>query len=153
MRHPRILICRAIDDALFDFVLAVDPRGPFATVRIFCPLLRPSGHGLVVNVGSVAGAPAGAHVRRSQHRLCRRQGWDSRNDYFTGTTAGPGIRVVTVASSVMETSTSEMWTSEPGSRATRSKQIGREYATVVILGLATTVTSARSSPVDGGSQL
>jgi len=77
VRHTRILICRAIDDALFDFVLAVDPRGPFATVRIFCPLLRPSGHGLVVNVGSVAGAPAGAHVRRSQHRLCRRQGLGS----------------------------------------------------------------------------
>jgi hypothetical protein len=46
-----------------------------------------------------------------------------------------------------------MWTSEPRSRATPLKQIGREYAAAVILGLATTVTSARSSPVDGGSQL
>jgi hypothetical protein len=38
VRHSHILICRAIDDALFDFVLAVNPRSPFATVRIFYSL-------------------------------------------------------------------------------------------------------------------
>jgi len=42
---------RALDDAFFDFVVAVNLRGPFATVRACRPLLEASGHGLVVNVG------------------------------------------------------------------------------------------------------
>jgi NADP-dependent 3-hydroxy acid dehydrogenase YdfG len=49
----------ALDDAFFDFVLAVNLRGPFATVRACRPLLEASGHGLVVNVGSVAGVRGG----------------------------------------------------------------------------------------------
>jgi len=50
---------RALDDAFFDFVLAVNLRGPFATVRACQPLLKASGHGLVVNVGSVSGVRGG----------------------------------------------------------------------------------------------
>ena len=50
---------RALDDAFFDFVLAVNLRGPFATVRACRPLLAASGHGLVVNVGSVSGVRGG----------------------------------------------------------------------------------------------
>jgi 3-oxoacyl-[acyl-carrier protein] reductase len=50
---------RALDDEFFDFVLAVNLRGPFAAVRACRPLLEASGHGLVVNVGSVAGVRGG----------------------------------------------------------------------------------------------
>jgi len=50
---------RALDDDFFDFVLAVNLRGPFATVRACQPLLEASGHGLVVNVGSVSGMRGG----------------------------------------------------------------------------------------------
>src|SRR6516225_5347340 len=37
----------ALDDEFFDFVLAVNLRGPFATVRACRQLLEASGHGLV----------------------------------------------------------------------------------------------------------
>ncbi len=50
---------RALDDEFFDFVLAVNLRGPFATVRAFQSLLKAGGHGLVVNVGSVSGVRGG----------------------------------------------------------------------------------------------
>jgi NAD(P)-dependent dehydrogenase (short-subunit alcohol dehydrogenase family) len=56
IRHADL---RALDDAFFDFVLAVNLRGPFAMVRASQPLLEASGQGLVVNVGSVAGVRGG----------------------------------------------------------------------------------------------
>jgi 3-oxoacyl-[acyl-carrier protein] reductase len=49
----------ALDDEFFDFVVAVNLRGPFATVRACAPLLKASGQGLVVNVGSVSGVRGG----------------------------------------------------------------------------------------------
>jgi len=50
---------RALDDDFFDFVLAVNLRGPFATVRACRPMLEAGGQGLVVNVGSVSGVRGG----------------------------------------------------------------------------------------------
>jgi 3-oxoacyl-[acyl-carrier protein] reductase len=47
---------RALDDDFFDFVLAVNLRGPFATVCVCQPMLDASGDGLVVDDGSVSGA-------------------------------------------------------------------------------------------------
>src|SRR6516225_12224065 len=49
----------ALDDEFFDFVLAVNLRGPFATVRACRPMLEASGQGLVVNIGSVSGVRGG----------------------------------------------------------------------------------------------
>jgi 3-oxoacyl-[acyl-carrier protein] reductase len=50
---------RALDDDFFNFVLAVNLRGPFATVRACRHMLEASGQGLVVNVGSVSGVRGG----------------------------------------------------------------------------------------------
>ena len=58
----------ALDDEFFDFVLAVNLRGPFATVRACRHLLEASGHGLVVNVGSprtMAGKRAPSQTARA----------------------------------------------------------------------------------------
>lgn len=44
----------ALDDALFDRVMATNVRGSFATVRALRPLLSASGEGLVVNISSIA---------------------------------------------------------------------------------------------------
>jgi 3-oxoacyl-[acyl-carrier protein] reductase len=45
----------ALDDDLIDRMFAVNWRGQFATIRIFAPLLKASGDGLIVSVSSIAG--------------------------------------------------------------------------------------------------
>jgi 3-oxoacyl-[acyl-carrier protein] reductase len=146
---------RALDDAFFDFVLAVNLRGPFATVRACRPLLMASGHGLVVNVGSVSGVRGGgsniayAAAKAGLHAMTM----------SLARALAPAIRVVAVAPSLMETPMSDMWT--PAQRAQRIasnplKRIAEpEEVAAVILGLATTMTFVNGTviPVDGGSLL
>jgi 3-oxoacyl-[acyl-carrier protein] reductase len=43
-----------LDDALIDQVLAVNVRGPFATIRAFLPLMKASGDAVIVNISSLA---------------------------------------------------------------------------------------------------
>ncbi len=45
----------ALDDALFDHVMATNVRGPFATIRAFRALLKASGDAVVINISSLAG--------------------------------------------------------------------------------------------------
>jgi 3-oxoacyl-[acyl-carrier protein] reductase len=146
---------RALDDDFFDFVLAVNLRGPFATVRAVEPLLRASGHGLVVNVGSVSGVRGGgsniayAAAKAGLHAMTM----------SLARALAPAIRVVAVAPSLMETPMTDMWT--PQQRAQRIagnplKRIAQpEEVAAVILGLATTMTFVNGVviPVDGGSLL
>jgi 3-oxoacyl-[acyl-carrier protein] reductase len=146
---------RALDDAFFDFVLAVNLRGPFATVRACRSLLAASGHGLVVNVGSVSGVRGGgsniayAAAKAGLHAMTM----------SLARALAPAIRVVAVAPSLMETPMTDMWT--PEQRAQRIannplKRIGQpEEVAAVILGLATTMTFVNGTiiPVDGGSLL
>jgi 3-oxoacyl-[acyl-carrier protein] reductase len=44
----------ALDDDLFDAIMAANVRGAFATVRAFAPLLKESGDGVIVNVSSIS---------------------------------------------------------------------------------------------------
>ena len=146
---------RALDDDFFDFVLAVNLRGPFATVRACRSLLEASGHGLVVNVGSVAGVRGGgsniayAAAKAGVHAMTM----------SLARALAPEIRVVAIAPSLMETPMSQMWT--PQQRAQRIannplKRIGQpEEVAAVILGLATTMSFVNGTiiPVDGGSLL
>ncbi|MFZ3238661.1 MAG: SDR family NAD(P)-dependent oxidoreductase [Stellaceae bacterium] len=146
---------RALDDAFFDFVLAVNLRGPFATVRACQPLLKASGHGLAVNVGSVSGVRGGgsniayAAAKAGLHTMTM----------SLARALAPDIRVVAVAPSLMETPMTDMWT--PQQRAQRIagnplKRIAEpEEVAAVILGLATTMTFVNGVviPVDGGSLL
>jgi hypothetical protein len=55
---------------LFDFVLAVNLHGSFAIVRACQSLLKASGCGLAVNVGSVAGIRGGGS---NIHAAAKRQ--------------------------------------------------------------------------------
>jgi 3-oxoacyl-[acyl-carrier protein] reductase len=145
----------ALDDAFFDFVLAVNLRGPFATVRACRPLLAASGHGLVVNVGSVSGVRGGgsniayAAAKAGLHAMTM----------SLARALAPSIRVVAVAPSLMATPMSAMWT--PAQRAQRiaSNPLRRvaepEEVAAVIVGLATTMTFVNGTviTVDGGSLL
>ena len=146
---------RALDDAFFDFVLAVNLRGPFAMVRACQPLLKASGRGLVVNVGSVSGVRGGgsniayAAAKAGMHVMTM----------SLARALAPEIRVVAVAPSLMETPMTQMWT--PAQRAQRIannplKRIAKpDEVAAVILGLATTMTFVNGViiPVDGGSLL
>jgi 3-oxoacyl-[acyl-carrier protein] reductase len=146
---------RALDDQFFDFVMAVNLRGPFATVRAFQSLLRAGGQGLVVNVGSVSGVRGGgsniayAAAKAGLHAMTM----------SLARALAPEIRVVAVAPSLLETPMTRMWT--PEQRAARIasnplKRIGEpEETAAVILGLATTMTFVNGTiiPVDGGSLL
>jgi 3-oxoacyl-[acyl-carrier protein] reductase len=146
---------RALDDEFFDFVLAVNLRGPFATVRACRSMLEAGGQGLVVNVGSVSGVRGGgsniayAAAKAGLHAMTM----------SLARALAPAIRVVGVAPSLMETPMTDMWT--PQQRAQRIasnplKRIGQpEEVAAVILGLATTMTFVNGTviPVDGGSLL
>jgi 3-oxoacyl-[acyl-carrier protein] reductase len=146
----------ALDDEFFDLVLAVNLRGPFATVRACRPLLQASsGHGLVVNVGSVSGVRGGgsniayAAAKAGLHAMTM----------SLARALAPAIRVVAVAPSLMETPMTEMWTPQQREQRIASnplKRIGQpEEVAAVILGLATTMTFVNGAiiPVDGGSLL
>jgi len=45
----------ALDDALFDSIMASNVQGPFATIRAFAPMLRANGDGVIVNISSISG--------------------------------------------------------------------------------------------------
>ena len=146
---------RALDDAFFDFVLAVNLRGPFATVRACQPLLRASGQGLIVNVGSVSGVRGGgsniayAAAKAGLHTMTM----------SLARALAPEIRVVAVTPSLMETPMSDMWTAQQRAQRIASNPLKRiaqaEEVAAVILGLATTMTFVNGTiiPVDGGSLL
>jgi 3-oxoacyl-[acyl-carrier protein] reductase len=146
---------RALDDAFFEFVLAVNLRGPFATVRACEPLLRASGRGLVVNVGSVSGVRGGgsniayAAAKAGLHAMTM----------SLARALAPAIRVVAVAPSLMETPMTDMWTPQQRAQRIASNPLKRiaqpEEVAAVILGLATTMTFVNGAviPVDGGSLL
>ncbi len=146
---------RALDDEFFDFVLAVNLRGPFAMVRACQPLLEASGQGLVVNVGSVSGVRGGgsniayAAAKAGLHAMTM----------SLARALAPTIRVVAVAPSLMETPMTDMWTTQQRAQRIAGnplKRIGQpEEIAAVILGLATTMTFVNGTviPVDGGSLL
>jgi NAD(P)-dependent dehydrogenase (short-subunit alcohol dehydrogenase family) len=57
---------RALDDDFFDFVLAVNLAGPFATVRACRPLLEATGQGL--SGGASGSKPTAGRSRRQSRR-------------------------------------------------------------------------------------
>ena len=145
----------ALDDEFFDFVLAVNLRGPFATVRACRQLLEASGQGLVVNVGSVSGVRGGgsniayAAAKAGLHAMTM----------SLARALAPAIRVVGVAPSLMETPMSAMWTAAQRAQRIANNPLRRiaepEEVAAVILGLATTMRFVNGTviPVDGGSLL
>src|SRR5262245_10537181 len=112
---------RALDDDFFDFVLAVNLRGAFATVRACQPLLKASGRGLIVNVGSVSGVRGGgsniayAAAKAGMHVMTM----------SLARALAPEIRVVAIAPSLMETPMTQMWTREQRAQRIASNPLKR----------------------------
>lgn len=145
----------ALDDALFDEVLATNVRGPFAVVRALRPLLDASGQGLVVNVSSIAAVTAmGSNVAYCASKAAL--------DNMTRSLAralAPAVRVLSVSPGLADTdfvkAMSRDWRDEqagrtPLRRLAEPAEVGR-----AVLACATelTFTTGAVIPVDGGRPL
>jgi NAD(P)-dependent dehydrogenase (short-subunit alcohol dehydrogenase family) len=89
----------ALDDETFDRILAVNTRAAFAAVRVFAPLLRAKGDGLVVNIGSIS---ATTGVGSCVAYCAAKAGMDVMGMALARALA-PAIRVLTVSPGVVDT--------------------------------------------------
>lgn len=89
----------ALDDALIDHVLAVNVRGPFATIRAFAPLLARSGDAVIVNISSLAAITgSGSSVIYGASKAAL-----DTMGLSLARVLGPAIRVVSVSPSAVAT--------------------------------------------------
>ncbi|TDD96326.1 SDR family NAD(P)-dependent oxidoreductase [Actinomadura rubrisoli] len=86
-------------DELFDAMLRINVRGPFAVIRAFVPLLRAGGDAVVVNISSVSGTTASG----SNIAYCAAKAALDNLTMSLGRALGPGIRFVGVAPAAVET--------------------------------------------------
>ena len=145
----------ALTDELFDRVLQVNTRGAFSAVRAFAPVLRQSGRGLVVNIGSIAATTGNG----SSIAYCAAKAGVDVMGMALARALAPSIRVLTVSPGVVDTDF------VPGrDKAAREKQgqstpLGRlctaDDVAQVVLACATTLAYSTGSviQVDGGRHL
>lgn len=89
----------ALDDALIDRVLAVNVRGPFATIRAFAPLLARGGDAVIVNISSLAALTgSGSSVIYGASKAAL-----DTMGMALARVLGPAIRVVSVSPSAVAT--------------------------------------------------
>jgi 3-oxoacyl-[acyl-carrier protein] reductase len=89
----------ALDDELIDKMFAVNWRGQFATIRIFAPLLKASGDGLIVSISSIAGTNG---IGSSIAYCAVKAGIDVMTKSLARVLA-PEVRVLAVAPGVVDT--------------------------------------------------
>lgn len=88
----------ALDDELIDAIFAANWRAPFAAIRAFAPLLRASGHGLVVNISSIA---ASTGIGSNVAYCAAKAGLDTMANSL-GRALAPQIRVINVSPGVVD---------------------------------------------------
>lgn len=145
----------ALDDALFDEILATNVRGPFAVVRALLPLLRASGQGLVVNVSSIAAITAmGSNVAYCASKAAL--------DNMTRSLAralAPDVRVLSVSPGLSDTdfvqSMDRQWRDEQAARTPMRRLALPDEVGRAVLACAThlSFTTGVAIPVDGGRPL
>ncbi|MEU1275677.1 SDR family oxidoreductase [Streptomyces sp. NPDC005799] len=89
----------ALDDELFDSLMRINVRGPFATVRAFAPLMRSTGDAVVINVSSISGSTASG----SNIAYCAGKAALDNLTMSLGRALGPEIRVIGVAPAAVDT--------------------------------------------------
>jgi 3-oxoacyl-[acyl-carrier protein] reductase len=89
----------ALDDALFDSMMAVNVRGPFAMIRAFAPLLRASGDGVIVNISSISGFTGSG----SSVAYCAAKGALDNMTVALARALAPQIRVLCVSPAAVAT--------------------------------------------------
>ncbi|MCX5554506.1 SDR family NAD(P)-dependent oxidoreductase [Streptomyces sp. NBC_00038] len=89
----------ALDDELFDSLMRVNVRGPFAVVRAFASLMQSTGDAIVVNVSSISGSTAlGSNIA-----YCAAKAALDNLTMSLGRVLGPEIRVIGVAPAAVDT--------------------------------------------------
>ncbi|MFE7835145.1 SDR family NAD(P)-dependent oxidoreductase [Streptomyces sp. NPDC057474] len=90
---------RSLDDELFDALMRVNVRGPFAATRAFAPLLEKAGDAIVVNVSSLSGTTAtGSNVA-----YCAAKAALDNLTMSLARVLGPAVRVIGVAPAAVDT--------------------------------------------------
>lgn len=89
----------ALDDDLFDSLLRINVRGPFATIRAFAPLLESTGDAIVVNVSSISGSTASG----SNIAYCAAKAALDNLTMSLARVLGPAVRVIGVAPAAVDT--------------------------------------------------
>ncbi|KQW87869.1 hypothetical protein ASC94_25580 [Massilia sp. Root418] len=88
----------ALTDDLIDAIFTANWRAPFAAIRAFAPLLRASGHGLVVNISSIA---ASTGIGSNVAYCAAKAGLDTMANSL-GRALAPQIRVINVSPGVVD---------------------------------------------------
>ncbi|KQV79401.1 hypothetical protein ASD15_18910 [Massilia sp. Root351] len=88
----------ALNDELIDAIFTANWRAPFAAIRAFAPLLRASGHGLVVNISSIA---ASTGIGSNVAYCAAKAGLDTMANSL-GRALAPHIRVINVSPGVVD---------------------------------------------------
>jgi 3-oxoacyl-[acyl-carrier protein] reductase len=142
----------ALDDELIDQIFRVNWRGPFAAIRTMKPLLEASGHGLVVNISSIAGRSGNG----SNVAYCASKAALDSMTRSLGRALAPAIRVVSVAPGLVYTEKLDPGWSQaqrertPLGRLARADDVARAVVAVATgLGFSTGCIV----PVDGGRPL
>lgn len=145
----------ALDDALFDQVMATNVRGAFATVRALRKLLERDGDGLVVNISSIAATLAmGSNVAYCASKAAL--------DNMTKSLAralAPAIRVVSVQPGLVQTEFVKAFDPAWIENYMRSTPLKRMVPpgdiAAAVIAVATTLKSLTGTilPVDAGRTL
>ncbi len=145
----------ALDDALIDDIFRVNWRGAFAAVRIFRPLLKATGSGLVVNISSIAGVTGmGSNVAYCASKAAL--------DCMTKSLAralAPEIRVVSVSPGLVDTEfvrgLDQKWRDEQAARTPLRRLATPDEVGAAVLAVATTLAYSNGCiiAVDGGRPL
>lgn len=145
----------ALDDELFDAIMRVNVRGPFAVLRACKALLDRSDRALVVNISSIAARTG----QGSNVAYCASKAALDSLTRSLGRALAPGIRVVSIAPGLVEgrysDSFDETWKqrqrdSTPLKRLARAEDVARAVLSVAA---ELTFTTGAVIPVDGGRPL
>ena len=145
----------ALSDEVIDDILQVNFRGVMATIRVFVPLLKASGDGLIVNISSIAGFTG---VGSNLAYVAAKAGLDVVGDSLARILA-PAVRVITVSPGVVDSSFVPGRGADFNEKAAATiplKRIGHvEDTASAIEACATTMRFATGSRfvVDGGRSL
>lgn len=145
----------ALDDDLFDRIMATNVRGPFATVRALRSLLDADPGGVIVNISSLAARMANG----SNVAYCASKAALDNMTLSLARALAPRIRVMSVAPGLVDTELTKGWDPERRRRMIERTPLGRlatpeDVASAVLAAvLSLPSTTGVVIPVDGGRPL
>lgn len=145
----------ALDDDLFDRIMATNVRGPFATIRALRSLLDAEPGGVIVNISSLAARMANG----SNVAYCASKAALDNMTLSLARSLAPRIRVMSVAPGLVDTELTKGWDPERRRRMIERTPLGRlatpeDVASAVLAAvLSLPSTTGAVIPVDGGRPL